>query len=103
MQALRAIPSNLTTNGLPTPSSDQSTYDLVPAGQLALTEAQLPGQPLLGAQANQNATATGPAADINKLSGTVVNGGNATAGEGWRDTLQREMANRYYASVLCSW
>lgn len=103
MQALRTIPSNLTTNGLPTPSSDQSTYDLVPAGQLALTEAQLPGQPLLGAQANQNATATGPAADINKLSGTVVNGGNATAGEGWRDTLQREMANRYYASVLCSW
>ncbi|KAG2737706.1 glycoside hydrolase family 37 protein, partial [Suillus brevipes Sb2] len=82
MQALRTIPSNLTTNGLPTPSSDQSTYDLVPAGQLALTEAQLPGQPLLGAQANQNATATGPAADINKLSGTVVNGGNATAGEG---------------------
>lgn len=103
MEALRTIPSNLTTNGLPTPSSDQSTYDLVPAGQLGLTEAQLPGQPFLGAQANQNATATGPAADINKLSGTVVNGGNATAGEGWRDTLQRELANRYYASVLCSW
>ncbi|KAG2140240.1 glycoside hydrolase family 37 protein [Suillus bovinus] len=103
MQALRAIPSNLTTNGLPIPSSTQSTYDLVPAGQLGFTEAQLPGQPLLGAQANQNATATGPAADINMLSGTVVNGGNATAGEGWRDTLQRELANRYYASVLCSW
>ncbi|KAG1810845.1 glycoside hydrolase family 37 protein [Suillus subaureus] len=103
MQALRAIPSNLTTNGLPTPSSNQSTYDLIPAGQLDFTEAQLPGQPFLTAQANQNATATGPAADINKLSGTVVNGGNATAGEGWRDTLQREMANRYYTSVLCSW
>jgi alpha,alpha-trehalase len=103
MQALRAIPSNLTTNGLPTPNSNQSTYDLVPAGQLGFTEAQLPGQPFLVAQANPNATATGPAADINKLSGTVVNGGNATAGEGWRDTLQREIANRYYASVLCSW
>ncbi|KAG1835758.1 glycoside hydrolase family 37 protein [Suillus subalutaceus] len=103
MQALRAIPSNLTTNGLPTPSSDQSTYDLVPAGQLDFTEAQLPGQPFLVAEANANATATGPAADINKLNGTVVNGGNATAGEGWRDTLQREMANRYYTSVLCSW
>jgi alpha,alpha-trehalase len=103
MQALRALPSNLTTNGLPTPNSSQSTYDLVPAGQLGFTEAQLPGQPFLVAQANPNATATGPAADINKLSGTVVNGGNATAGEGWRDTLQREIANRYYASVLCSW
>ncbi|KAG1829861.1 glycoside hydrolase family 37 protein [Suillus variegatus] len=103
LQALQAIPSNLTTNGLPTPSSDQSTYDLVPAGQLGFTEAQLPGQPILGSQTNQNATATGPAADINKLSGTVINGGNATAGEGWRDTLQRELANRYYVSVLCSW
>ncbi|KAG2069034.1 glycoside hydrolase family 37 protein [Suillus decipiens] len=103
MQALRAIPSNLTTNGLPTPSSNQSTYDLIPAGQLGLTEAQLPGQPFLIAQANPNATATGPAADINKLNGTIINGGNATLGEGWRDTLQREMANRYYASVLCSW
>lgn len=103
LQALQAIPSNLTTNGLPTPSSDQSTYDLVPAGQLGLTETQLPGQPILGSQTNQNATATGPAADINKLSGTVINGGNATAGEGWRDTLQRELANRYYVSVLCSW
>ncbi|KAG1739564.1 glycoside hydrolase family 37 protein [Suillus lakei] len=103
MQALQAIPSNLTTNGLPTPSSSQSTYDLVPAGQIGIAEAQLPGQPFNGAQANQNVTATGPAADINKLDGTVVNGGNATAGEGWRDTLQREMANRYYTSVLCSW
>ncbi|OAX38447.1 glycoside hydrolase family 37 protein [Rhizopogon vinicolor AM-OR11-026] len=103
MQALRSIPSNLTTNGLPVPSSSQSTYDLVPAGQLNFTEAQLPGQPFRGAQANENATATGPGADINKLDGTVVNGGNATSGEGWRDTLQREVANRYYTSTLCSW
>ncbi|KAG2114181.1 glycoside hydrolase family 37 protein [Suillus discolor] len=103
LQALQAIPSNLTSNGLPTPDSNQSTYDLVPAGQLGFTEAQLPGQPILGSPTNQNATATGPAADINKLSGTVINGGNATAGEGWRDTLQRELANRYYVSVLCSW
>ncbi|OJA18271.1 hypothetical protein AZE42_04995 [Rhizopogon vesiculosus] len=103
MQALRSIPSNLTTNGLPVPNSYQSTYDLVPAGQIGFTEAQLPGQPFRGAQANENATATGPGADINKLEGTVVNGGNATSGEGWRDTLQREVANRYYTSTLCSW
>jgi len=103
LEALRAIPSNLTTNGLPMPSSSQSTYGLIPAGQLALTEAQLPGQPFRGAQSNENATATGPGADINKLDGTVVNGGNATSGEGWRDTLQRELANRFYTSALCSW
>ncbi|KAH7884995.1 glycoside hydrolase family 37 protein [Phlebopus sp. FC_14] len=103
MEALNALPSNLTTNALPTPGSGQSTYDLVPSGQLGLTEAQLPGQPFRGAQANQNATATGAGADLNKLDGTVMNGGNATSGEGWAATLGREMANRYYTSALCSW
>jgi len=97
VRAPRAMSSNLTTNGLSMPSSSQSTYDLVPADQLGFTEAQLPDQPLRGAQAtNGNATATGPGADMNKLNGGVVNGENATSGERWRDTLQ--MANRYYAS-----
>ncbi len=46
---------------------------------------------------------TGSGADINALSGTFVNGGNATAGEGWRDALARGLANRYFTSALCSW
>ncbi|KAG8214941.1 glycoside hydrolase family 37 protein [Butyriboletus roseoflavus] len=102
ISALEALPSNLTTNTLPTPGSGQSTYDLVPAGQLNFTEAQLPGQPLYDTP-TVNITATGPGADINMLNGTVVNGGNATVGEGWAATLRREMANRYFTSVLCSW
>lgn len=48
-------------------------------------------------------TATGPGADINTLNGTVVNGGNSSSGEGWTATLGREVANRYFTSVLCSW
>ena len=48
-------------------------------------------------------TTTGPKADINRLNGTVLNGGNATSGEGWAMTLQRELANRYLASAFCSW
>ncbi|EGN97904.1 glycoside hydrolase family 37 protein [Serpula lacrymans var. lacrymans S7.3] len=103
LQALRALPSNLTSNPLPTPPSNESAYSLVPVGQLALTEAQLPGQPLRGPQANQNVTQTGPGADLNALNGTVVNGGNATAGEGWNHVLQRELANRFFTSALCSW
>lgn len=103
LEALNALPSNLTTNALPTPGSGQSTYDLVPSGQLGFTEAQLPGQPFRLAQASQNVTATGPGADINKLNGTVINGGNATVGEGWAATLGRELANRYATSALCSW
>jgi len=42
--------------------------------------------------------------DINALNGTTVNGGNATGqNEGWASALQREVANRYVASVFCSW
>ncbi|TFY59876.1 hypothetical protein EVG20_g7628 [Dentipellis fragilis] len=102
LQALAALPANLTSNALPSPPSNGSTYALVPSGQLNLAEDALPGQPLLtGKQAN--ATKTGPHADINSLNGTVVNGGNATQGEGWRDALARELANRYFASAFCSW
>ncbi|TFY63827.1 hypothetical protein EVJ58_g3018 [Rhodofomes roseus] len=72
-----------------------------PAGQLGLAEDELPGQ-LLGAGLG-NATRVGPGADISRLNGTVVNGGNATEGEGWADVLKREVANRYFASALCSW
>ena len=47
--------------------------------------------------------ATGLSADVNRLNGTLVSGGNATAGEGWAATFKREMANRCFTSVLCSW
>ncbi|ESK84799.1 glycoside hydrolase family 37 protein [Moniliophthora roreri MCA 2997] len=100
LQALRNLPSNITSNPLPTPSSNQSTFNLIPVGQLGLEESQLPGQQIT---TSTNASATGAASDINKLNGTVFNGGNATSGEGWAHALQRELANRYIASVLCSW
>ncbi|KAJ3008491.1 hypothetical protein NUW54_g3138 [Trametes sanguinea] len=79
----------------------KSTFDLIPSGQVGLDEADLPGQLVIGT--GVNATKSGPKADINTLNGTVFNGGNATSGEGWAATLQRELANRYVASVLCSW
>ncbi|CCM03727.1 uncharacterized protein FIBRA_05873 [Fibroporia radiculosa] len=101
LQALRALPDNVTSGALPTPASNASTYSLIPAGQLNVAEADLPGQPVIGT--GRNATATGPGADVSRLSGTVVNGGNATAGEGWGHALQREVANRYFSSALCSW
>lgn len=104
LQALRALPANITSGPLPTPSNNQSSWDLVPTGQLGITESQLPGQPIhAGSNGTQNATVTGPGADLNRLNGTVVNGGNATDGEGWARTLQRELANRYMVSAFCSW
>lgn len=41
--------------------------------------------------------------DINTVGGTVTNGGTATADAGWAAQLQRALANRYIASVYCSW
>ncbi|KAF8627421.1 hypothetical protein AX17_006236 [Amanita inopinata Kibby_2008] len=103
LQALRALPANVASGPLPTPNSTQSTFSLVPAGQLGLKESDLPGQPIyIGGKAH-NATLTGAAADINILNGTVINGGNATAGEGWASMLERELANRYFTSAFCSW
>ncbi|KAL1705785.1 glycoside hydrolase family 37 protein [Schizophyllum commune] len=100
MQALRALPENVTNSALPTPQANQSTYALIPEGQLGLEENALPGQPLYK---GVNASSTGAEADVNVRDGTVVNGGNATEGEGWGKVLQREMANRYISAALCSW
>ncbi|KAF8901245.1 glycoside hydrolase family 37 protein [Mucidula mucida] len=97
LQALRALPSNITSVALP---SDESTFNLLPQGQLGITETQLPVQTL---HLGNNATGSGPGADINSLNGTVVNGGNATDWEGWADVLGRELANRYVTSAFCSW
>jgi alpha,alpha-trehalase len=100
LQALRNLPANVTGAALPTPPAGQGSFALVPAGQLNVAEGALPAQQL---SVSANASASGAAADVNALNGTVANGGNATQGEGWADRLQRELANRYIASALCSW
>lgn len=100
LSALNELPSNITSMSLSVLSGNQSSFDLVPAGQLDLAESQLFGQPVMP---GVNASQTGSSADINALNGTVVNGGNATDGEGWGRALQRMVANRYIASALCSW
>ncbi|KAJ4482484.1 glycoside hydrolase family 37 protein [Lentinula aciculospora] len=100
LSALSELPSNITSTSLSNLSINQSSFDLIPADQLNLTESQLFGQPVMP---GINATQTGSLADINALNGTVTNGGNATDGEGWGAALQRMVANRYMASALCSW
>ncbi|KAF9568772.1 trehalase [Agrocybe pediades] len=103
LQALRALPANVTKGAIPTPASNQSTFDLIPSGQLGIDESALPGQPVHGGTTVVNSTSTGAGADINKGNNTVFNGGNATDNEGWSEALQRQLANRYFASALCSW
>jgi len=65
----------------------------------------LPGQPVAR---GVNASTSGSAADINAQNEnngqrSVVNGGSGRDGEGWAETLQRELANRYVTSALCGW
>ena len=100
LQALLALPSNVSSGAIPQPPSSESAFALVPGGQLGLQESALPGQGVWG---GKNASSTGSGADINALGGTFVNGGNATSGESWRDALARGLANRYITSALCSW
>ena len=100
LQALRALPSNVSSGAIPQPRSGESAFALVPSGQRGLLENALPGQELC---CGKNASRTGSGADTNALSGTFVNGGNATSGKGWRDALARGLANRYMTSALCSW
>jgi alpha,alpha-trehalase len=106
VEALGALPANVSSGDLPSPAEKESTFSLIPAGQLGIEEKDLIGQPVRisdGHGGEPNATRTGSAADINVINGTVVNGGNATEGEGWRTRLQREVANRYITSAFCSW
>jgi alpha,alpha-trehalase len=92
LQALRALPTNITNSSLPT---SDSSFSLVPSGQLGIEESELPGQPIA---VNSNSTS-----DASVQGSTVFNGGNATENEGWAQALQRELANRYFSSAFCSW
>ncbi|KAF7305596.1 Trehalase [Mycena chlorophos] len=100
INALKALPANISSGALPQPAKGQNTYSLIPAGQINVAESDLPAQTITS---SKNASTSGVAADLNTLNGTVTNGGNATSGEGWAATLARELANRYVSSVICSW
>ena len=76
---------------------------MIPSGQLGRDETELPVQPIRTDSGVKNAVPLGPGSDINNSTGTVTNGGFANVSENWSQTLQRELANRYYASVMCSW
>ncbi|KAJ7162885.1 trehalase [Mycena filopes] len=111
LAALRALPANLTRSPIPTPApgSNANSFSLIPEGQLGIPESGLPVQTLLdGVGGVKNASTQGVGADVSALRDGVVNGGNTTGtagggGAGWAEVLGVQLANRYMASVLCSW
>lgn len=96
LEALHNLPSNVSSGALPAPADGKNSLSLIPAGQIGTDDADLPVQILAGgAKASQE--------DISVVNGTVVNGGRPSEGEGWAAALERQLANRYFASALCSW
>ena len=118
LQALRTLPPTVTeTLRFPKPSNSQSSFAFIPPRQLGLTEIELPGQPM-GYDTENNvviiAPRSGTYADLNQfVNGSmdsasvyginVNNGGHPEAVENWSTIMQRELANRYFTSVMCSW
>ncbi|KAF8600265.1 trehalase [Ceratobasidium sp. AG-I] len=95
LEALANVPKKVVKKQLVQISANTSSYDLIPEGQLGLSEDELPQQTLeLGGYA---------ADDVNAAKGTVFNGGVARKNEKWRDALVRELANRYVSAAFCSW
>lgn len=95
-------------------NANSSSYDLIPEGQLGLSENELPQSvpnlsPLVVVELThdllrQTLELGGyAAADVNAGKGTVFNGGVARKNEKWRDALIRELANRYVSAAFCSW
>ncbi|KAG8888342.1 hypothetical protein FRB98_007916 [Tulasnella sp. 332] len=87
IQALANVPSKLSTQPYPALDSSKTSFSLVPANQLGLSESQLPLQPLVSGQNSS--------LDINYNAGTWTTGGTAQSGETWSRALLRGMANRY--------
>ncbi|EPQ31954.1 uncharacterized protein PFL1_00153 [Pseudozyma flocculosa PF-1] len=112
LQSLRSVPAMLARGtALPAPNG---TFDLIPSesfggsnsvNQLGQTEETLPPQPVEYSNSTVDVTDAGatqadnPTLHVDPL----MNAGNETTTESWRDELVRELANRYVASALCSW
>src|SRR5579863_10166377 len=62
LEALRALPANVSSGAIPQPPTGESAFALVPSGQLGLDENALPAQVIRN---GVNATTTGSGADIN--------------------------------------
>ncbi|TKY86258.1 hypothetical protein EX895_005083 [Sporisorium graminicola] len=108
LEALRNLPDILAAG--PQLPAENGTFALIPTtngtNQLGQTEDSLPVQGLEnqpGSAINETlAGATDPNNPSVELH-PLLNTGNSTSEESWRDELVRELANRYVASALCSW
>lgn len=108
LEALRNLPDSLAAG--PQLPAENGTFSLIPmvngTNQLGQSLDTLPIEGIEnepGSALNKTlAGATDPNNSTQELN-PLLNVGNSTTGESWRDELVRELANRYVASALCSW
>ncbi|SPO27343.1 related to trehalase precursor [Ustilago trichophora] len=108
LEALRNLPDILAAG--PQLPAENGTFALIPmvnnTNQLGQTQDSLPVQGLeneAGSMINETVAGATDPNDPSKELNPILNTGNNTSGESWRDELVRELANRYVASALCSW
>lgn len=92
--AIRALPENITSGSFDNFSSNTLRFDYLPPNHFALTQAELPEQPLLGNN-SQNASTVSTFDEH-------ANVGNLT-GLTWAEGLAIAIANRYESAAYCSW
>ena len=108
LEALRNVPDILAAG--PQLPAENGTFALIPmtngTNQLGQSQDSLPVQGLEnepGSMINETLAGATDPNDPSKELNPIMNVGNTTTGENWRDELVRELANRYVASALCSW
>ena len=95
----RSAPSPSTSPVAPVPAQGQGTFSLVPAGQLGIDESALPVQNLDAAyKCEREQRRGGPQRDERDCVQW-----RERDGAWWAEALVNQRANRYLASVLCSW
>lgn len=94
VSALRALPDNITTGTFQNFSENVFQYDYLPPGQFALSQAELPGQKILGSDSSNASTVSS--------FDEHGNVGNLT-GLNWAEGLATAIANRYQSAAYCSW
>lgn len=96
INALRNLPSNISSGSFDTFSQNVTSFSYLPSGHLGLQQSEVPPQTVLG-DASRNIT------NVSTF-GQLGNVGNLTGNNlSWRDGLAIAIANRYTTAAFCSW
>lgn len=96
LQALRNLPSNVSSDPFTAFGAQAVSQDFIPRNHFGFVGAGLPSQPVLGDKSRNitNITSFDALGNVGNLTSSVL---------GWRDGLAVAIANRYTTAAFCSW